>query len=953
MSFGADRGKTDSKGRTAEDVCEEAGWLKDDPELHDLLRVCPENAGGGDEDGALAFAEEDEALARRVAEALRAAGARVMLLEGSPGVLRKARNLIVLLTPRFHTSARAVEAVKLADGARMGLFVLYAEDKTAFPPEGPVGAYFCGQLYEHIANDATFAKGLKNVAGRLLASGHRPPLTRTPVASNRLYFKLTRALEVTRDYAEVERIVRSKVDVNLGALGALEGALHMAAKLSDPRFVRLLCSEGGANVALEDADGRQALHVAAEHGGVEVVRALISLGADPNARPPLPVHAVTPLVHAVRRVSGPTPPSLEAAKDALAVVELLLSAGAIPGVPMHDGTTALDRLAAHEPAGPAEEVLRKIRSLLAYDKLTYLNPREASRPRPKRFDAMISYQWNVQPQIKELYRHLTEDRGLKVWLDIAEMGTGEALFAEIDAGIRGASVIISCITKAYAKSPNCQKEVSLFRSLGKPAVFVVFEEGAWPPEGLMASLLADEQGKPQLQASEGNRAISDRVTALLAELAVPAPQADAGNLAPRRYGVLRPELLKAAEEGRHGDVVRLIREGADPDVADVQWSWTPLMWAVYGGFASIVEYLTGLEARCDTNVMDKYGKTALHVAAKNGRADIAEFLIMRGSDVASLSTVVDAWTPLTYAAYYVHYDVVKLLIENGADVDQRDNYHKRAVDYCKDPGMIRFLEDRHGLPSGPPQVDADVFLSSTPADKEIADALVLTLEKAGYTVFSDENAAVAEGSEAVRQSSLFVLFVSDSSVTSKVHKQFVNLGDGLKKPMLSIDATQGRLFPPPGDMGPVLAPFPVVSSTDHDKLVLEVKRVVQIPRPSRHTEQQQQQQQQDQPRSTTYDDDKVAACKGFENVRVNPSTRDTVDKSWKEFCTRDADASGFISASELQPALSEIMGKPVSLSRTRKALRTLDQDGSGNLDFYEFLAMVHQVRSGARTCIVS
>ena len=72
----------------------------------------------------------------------------------------------------------------------------------------------------------------------------------------------------------------------------------------------------------------------------------------------------------------------------------------------------------------------------------------------------ISYQWGFQNEVKLLKQHLNM-AGYECWLDVGQMGGGDKLFAKIDNGIRGAKIVICCVTEKYAQSPNCNREVSI------------------------------------------------------------------------------------------------------------------------------------------------------------------------------------------------------------------------------------------------------------------------------------------------------------------------------------------------------------------------------------------------------------------------------------------------------------------------------------------------------------
>lgn len=62
--------------------------------------------------------------------------------------------------------------------------------------------------------------------------------------------------------------------------------------------------------------------------------------------------------------------------------------------------------------------------------------KEAQYPLPSVF---ISYQWDVQEDVKEL-RNFLELVGFTCWMDMGQIGGGEILYEKIDHGIRNAKV---------------------------------------------------------------------------------------------------------------------------------------------------------------------------------------------------------------------------------------------------------------------------------------------------------------------------------------------------------------------------------------------------------------------------------------------------------------------------------------------------------------------------------
>ena len=76
---------------------------------------------------------------------------------------------------------------------------------------------------------------------------------------------------------------------------------------------------------------------------------------------------------------------------------------------------------------------------------------------------------------------------------------------------------------------------------------------------------------------------------------------------------------------------------------------------------------------------DSEGRTALHYAAMQGKADVVEFLLSRGADVNAKDKDF-GFIPLHHAASGGHKDVVEMLLAKGADVNAKDKYGWTPLD---------------------------------------------------------------------------------------------------------------------------------------------------------------------------------------------------------------------------------------------------------------------------------
>ncbi|KAK6512805.1 hypothetical protein TWF506_008971 [Arthrobotrys conoides] len=153
------------------------------------------------------------------------------------------------------------------------------------------------------------------------------------------------------------------------------------------------------------------------------------------------------------------------------------------------------------------------------------------------------------------------------------------------------------------------------------------------------------------------------------------------------------------------NIVSYISPGSGTS-ADFPEDITTLMVVSYLGFAKVVNFLLGSDDSIDINTKDgKHGRSALSWASGNGVAVVLKNLLkgpgwkgeVQGDSANNHQERDDSYTSLLRAAQEGHEAVVRLLIDNGADIESKDNYGHtplaRAAE-CGYEGVVSLLLDK-------------------------------------------------------------------------------------------------------------------------------------------------------------------------------------------------------------------------------------------------------------------
>jgi ankyrin repeat protein/beta-lactamase regulating signal transducer with metallopeptidase domain len=507
-----------------------------------------------------------------------------------------------------------------------------------------------------------------------------------------------------KGYAELEKILIKAAQKQRKTREESSGlSIHKAARAGDQEKVKEFLDQR-ININVKDNDGRTPLHCASIEGRMELVRFLISKGADVDAKEDqgsfpqymTPLHRAAlrghrevaailiangAYVNAENRRGG-TPLHLAALQGHKAVVQLLLNSGADANAKDKEEQTPVD----------AAQIMKKLPESKAVQEeiLEILTKASTTQKQMKRQPSEdVSTAGSENPEsTKSIHEAAAEGDLEQVKRLIAEgvdiNSRGEREFTPLHIAAKGGQSKIARFLIAHG-ADIMARDVSDYTPLH------VTGWGKGPGIVAVAEMLIDKGadvnekdrwgGTPLMEAAENNH-----VT--LAKLLIKK-----GANVDARDGNGRTALHRAARSIRNQDVVELlIAEGADVNVKDKDGE-TPADFAfdsiapysnkiakllvekgavisklegVYlaaymGDLSKVKDYLSQGK---DVNATNKDGKTPLHIAAMAGEKEVIEFLIANGADLNTKDHA--GSTALDYAQCHQHFGIAQFLLDKGA-----------------------------------------------------------------------------------------------------------------------------------------------------------------------------------------------------------------------------------------------------------------------------------------------
>jgi len=159
------------------------------------------------------------------------------------------------------------------------------------------------------------------------------------------------------------------------------------------------------------------------------------------------------------------------------------------------------------------------------------------------------------------------------------------------------------------------------------------------------------------------------------------------------------DIFTAVARGDSARIETLVREDKTLLEAEVGIE-TPLVWAAEHNKPEVLKWL--LDQGADINFHNDWDGSVLSVAAWSGHTEIVKLLLDAGADT-ELGAGKDAYgTPLHHACWQGNLELVRLLLDRGAQINSENNGHETPLCFAVREGridVVRYLLDRGADPN--------------------------------------------------------------------------------------------------------------------------------------------------------------------------------------------------------------------------------------------------------------
>lgn len=228
------------------------------------------------------------------------------------------------------------------------------------------------------------------------------------------------------------------------------------------------------------------------------------------------------------------------------------------------------------------------------------------------------------------------------------------------AAARGHTDVLRALLETGRADPNWAD------AYNTTALWIAAERG----HGRAARVLLDFGADPLVEDVDGKTPVARAARGGELEIMRAFIQRDAACATYRSSNSWTP-LMYAAEGGRIDVVQLLLEAGANTSPEDDEGSGTPLFWAAYAGRAAVVEMLLSNGSQADINTPHASQRTPLMVAASCGHEDVVRQLLDAGADVDSVNN--SGMTALALAVKGRNAGTAAMLLAAGADPNRKDS----------------------------------------------------------------------------------------------------------------------------------------------------------------------------------------------------------------------------------------------------------------------------------------